>query len=74
MAVIGGGFLVEGEVELEDVHAGLAEHAEEAAVGVVVDQLRTRVEREPPHGRDAVRLDRGVGLGDVRVDAGAPRS
>ena len=31
--------LVEGEVELEDVHAGLAEQAEEAAVGVVVDQL-----------------------------------
>ena len=36
----GGGFLVEGEVELEDVHAGLAEDAEEAAVGVVVDELR----------------------------------
>ena len=31
-------FLVEGEVELEHVDAGLAEEAEEAAVGVVVDQ------------------------------------
>ena len=33
-----GGFLVEGEVELGDVHAGLADDAEEAAVGVVVDR------------------------------------
>ena len=31
--------LVECEVELEDVDAGLAEEAERAAVGVVVDQL-----------------------------------
>ena len=31
--------LVEREVELEDVHAGLAEEPERAAVGVVVDQV-----------------------------------
>ena len=60
---------VEGEVELEDVHAGLAEHAEGAAVGVVGDQLPDPRERQPADGGDAVRLDRRVGLGDLRVDA-----
>ena len=37
---------VEGEVEFEDVHAGLAEHPEEASVRVVVDQLLHRRQRQ----------------------------
>ena len=61
---------VEGEVELEHVDAGLAEEAERAAVGVVVDQLQDALERDAADLGDAVRLDPGVGLRDVRVDAG----
>ena len=38
--------LVEGEVQLEDVHARLAEEAEAAPVGVVVDQLEHLVDVE----------------------------
>ena len=45
-------------VELGGVDAGLAEQAEEAAVGVVVDELLDAVEREAAHARDAARLDR----------------
>ena len=60
-----GSFLVESEVELEHVDAGLAEEAEEAAVGVVGDELVDAVERQVAHGGDAVRLDARVGLGDV---------
>ena len=55
--VIGVSLPVEGEVELEDVDAGLAEDAEAAAVGVVRDQLADPREREAAHGGDAVRLD-----------------
>ena len=63
--------LVEREVELEHVHAGLAEHAERAAVGVARRPARARVSSvEPAHLGDPVRLDPGVGLRDVRVDAG----
>ena len=40
-------FLVEGDVEFEHVHAGLAEHSERAAVGV----LRRSVLRPSPSGR-----------------------
>ena len=60
-------------VELGGVDARLAEQAEEAAVGVVVDELLDAVEREAAHGGDAARLDAGVGDGDVRVDARAGR-
>ena len=49
--------LVEREVELEDVHAGLAEEAEAAAVGVRRDQLLHGRERQVPDGRDAARLE-----------------
>ena len=63
-------FLVEGEVELEHVHPGLAEEAEEAAFGVLGDQLEHPVERQAADRGDPVRLDARVGLGDVRVDAG----
>ena len=38
----GGSSAVEGEVELEHVDARLAEEAEHAALGVVVDELRDR--------------------------------
>ena len=53
-----------------DVDAGLAEEAEEAAVGVLVDQVEDAVERQAAHRGDAMRLDAGVGLGDVGVDPG----
>ena len=62
------GLLVECEVELEHVHAGLAEQAEEAAVGVVGDQARHLRQRQVADRGDPVRLDPGVGLGDVRID------
>ena len=61
--------LVESEVELEHVHAGLAEQAEEAAVGVVGDQAVDLGERQVADRGDPVRLDPGVGLGDVGIDA-----
>ena len=63
--------LLQGEVELEDVHGPRAAEAEQRPVRVVVD------EREHPRAvdaallRDAVRLDARVGLGDV---AGPPRT
>ena len=54
-----------------DVHAGLAEDAEEAAVGVVVDRAcATRASGSRRTRGDAVGLDARVGLRDVRVDAG----
>ena len=54
----------------QDVDAGLAEQAEEAAVGVGGDQVFDLGERQPADGGDPVRLDPGVGLGDMGVDAG----
>ncbi len=50
--------LVEGEIELEHVHARLAEEAEAAAVRVLLDQLLHGRERQVPHGGDAARLER----------------
>ena len=48
--------LVEREVELEHVHAGLAEEAERAPVGVLVDQLLRRArERQAAHRRRRAR-------------------
>ena len=49
---------VEREVELEHVHARLAEEAERAAVGVLVDEREHLVEREAARARDARRLQR----------------
>ena len=43
--------------------------AEEAPVGLVLDQLLDAGRRQAAHARDAVGLDPRVGLGDVRVDA-----
>ena len=48
-----------------------AEQAEEAPVGVVVDERLDLFERQVPHGRDATGLDARVGDGDVRIDARA---
>ena len=66
--------LVESEIELEDVHAGLAEEAEAAPVRVVADQLLHRRERQVADRGDAARLQCGVRRRDVRVDPGAPTS
>ena len=63
------GLLVERKVELEHVHAGLAEEAEPAAVGVVVDQLLHALDGQPALLGDARGLQVGVRRGDVRVDA-----
>src|SRR5512132_2841288 len=63
--------LVQGEVELEDVHARLAEEAEGAAVRIVVDQLEDVCERKAADPRDAGSLRTGVGARDVRVEARA---
>src|SRR5262245_45094687 len=60
-------------VEGGGVHAGLAEEAERAAVGVLVDQRLHAREGEVADRGDAARLDLRVGLGDVRVDARAGR-
>ena len=54
--------LVEGDVELEHVDAGLAQQAEEATVGVRRDQVFDPGERELANGGDPVRLDPRVGL------------
>ena len=64
---------IECEVELEDVDARLAEEAEAAAVGVLLDQLLDGREGQMADGRDATRLERGVGRRDVGIDAGARR-
>ena len=61
--------VVEGEVELEHVHARLAEEPEVAAVGVVVDEREHLVELEAPLVGHASGLEAGVGDGDVRVEA-----
>ena len=60
--------LVESEIELEDVDARLAEEAEAAAVGVLLDQLLHGRERQVPDGGDAPRLQLRVGGRDVGVD------
>ena len=67
--VIGRRLLVDGQVQLEHVHARLPEHAQVTIVGVVVDQLLDSCEWKLAHGRDPPGLDARVGLGDVRVDA-----
>ena len=54
---LGGGHRSECLVELGGVDARLAEQAEEAAVGVVVDELLDAGEREAAHRGDAARLD-----------------
>ena len=64
---------VQGLVELGRVHARLAEHAEEAAVGVVVDELVDSLEREVAHARRRGAPGCGVVDRDVRVDARAGR-
>ena len=61
---------VEGEVELEHVDPRLAEEAERAAVGVLVDQLVDRRRRSGPAPGDSRRLQPGVGHRDVRVEPG----
>ena len=65
--------LVESEVELENVHARLAEEAEPAAVGVVGDQLLHALQREPAHASRRVRPAGRVRRRDVRVDARSGR-
>src|SRR5579871_2741384 len=52
--------LVECEVELEHVHAGLPEEAERAADRVGVDQVLHGREREVANGGDPPRLQVGV--------------
>ena len=64
---------VEGEVELEHVHAFLTGEAEPAARGVLGDQPVDRRQREVAHGRDAVGLDPGVGLSRFRGRGPRPR-
>src|SRR5690349_15579700 len=49
---------VECEVELQDVHAGLAEEVERAAFGVLLDQLLHGRERQVSDGCDPPRLQR----------------
>ena len=68
--LIGRSLLVEGEVELEHVDAGLAEDAEDAAVGVV-GRSSCRTVASESWRTAAMRWAwmRGVGLRDVRVDA-----
>ena len=65
--------VVEGEVELEDVDAGLAQEPEGAAVGVVVDERQHLVELEAALVGHASGLEPGVGDRDVRVEARARR-
>ena len=61
-----------GEVELEDVHAGLAQEPERPAVGVLLDEREDDLDVEIP--RPATRgLESGVRHRDVGVDAGAGR-
>ena len=66
--------VVEREVQLEHVHARLAEEAERAAVGVLVDELEHLVLASRPRAsRDPGRLDARVLGRDVRVEPGARR-
>ena len=53
---------VDGEVQLEHVHARLAEHAQVAIVRVVVDSCWIRASGSLAHGRDPPGLDARVGL------------
>ena len=69
-SVMRGAFLVEGQVQLEHVHAGLAQEAERAAVRVVRRSARSPARGREPHRAPRPRLDARVGLRDVRVDPG----
>ena len=60
---------VEREVQLEHVHAGLAEEAEHAPVGVLLHEGEDIREWNVAFPGDPSRLDPGVGRGDVRVEA-----
>ncbi len=62
-----------GEVEIEDVHARVAEHAERAPIGVVVDQPVDDLDRQGSGGGDPRRLEAGVGDRDVGVETGRRR-
>ena len=65
---------VEGEVELEHVHAGLAEDAPLAAARCAASTSASTWSTVMPRAcGDAGGLQLGVGHGDVRVEAGAGR-
>ncbi len=51
------GLRVERQVQLQNVHAGLAEEAEAAPVGVSSIRSSTRSQRQPANGGDPARLD-----------------
>ena len=51
---------VEREVQLEDVHAGLAEEAERALVGVLVDEVEHVVDAQAPRPRHPLGLNARV--------------
>ena len=59
---------VERHVELEDVDPRLAEEAERAIVGVLVDERVHLGDRHPAHPRHPAGLDAGVRDRDVRVE------
>ena len=61
---------VQGEVELEDVDARLAEEPERASLGVLVDQRPDLRLAQAAFPGDAGDLLAGVGGADVRVEAG----
>ncbi len=62
---------LEREVEPQDVHAGLADEAQGAALGVLLDQFLDRGHGQVVLHGDPVDLEFGVGRGDVGVQAGA---
>ena len=62
---------VDGEVQLEDVHPGFAEHAERASIDVGVDQPPQRGRRHPGRTCHPVHLEAGVGQADVGIEARA---
>jgi len=59
---------VEREVELEHVDARLAEQPEPAAVGLFLDQLLNRCERQVANSGDAMRLELRVVERDLGID------
>ena len=61
--------LGEGEVELEDVHALLAQEPEDPLVGVPFDQIE-HCRRSMPRARNPRSLQSCVGDGDVGVETG----
>ena len=67
------GLGVEREVELEDVHARLAEETERAVVGVIVDEVEHVLERKATGLGDSRSLQPGVLGRDVGVETRAGR-